>query len=108
MAIIRPSKIFGTPMPFGKHMGKLIERVVFESPEYVHWFYSAELEEQYPEVHDVFVATMTLLDMKPFTNIRCRGKVDEIACTRTPTRIAIIPTSSILTFWCDTCNPCES
>ncbi len=94
-------------MPFGKHSDKLIERIVIEAPDYVHWFYSEGLGKSRRDVNDIIAETIALLDEKPFSKARCSGRVDGNRCSRTPTRMAIIPTSRVLTFWCDSCDPCN-
>ena len=109
--IIRPYRrnvgnyVSPSRMPFGAHRDELVERVLFEYPDYVCWFYSEGLGKQYPAVHARLSKCCEKFDALPYANARCSGMIDGSRCKKPIIRYTLIPTSSVPQFWCAECQP---
>jgi hypothetical protein len=98
---IRPETI-----PFGKHKGKRLEKVVIFYPDFLYWMESVGFN-GYPDVCSALNEFVDAFDAHPFKNAVCSGKVEGVPCTRPVSQFSIYKNTAVPMFWCEKCDPCQ-
>ena len=106
MAIIKPTlRSFGMPMPIKPHKDKLVERVVIQYPDFIHWFDENQLDTKYIDLGEHIKKCIRIFNEKPFINVKCAGKNEAAPCTNQVDLFSLPDTSYIPSFWCASCDP---
>ena len=95
----------GLWLPFGKHEGKLIERVLVSHPDYIAWLdRQTWFARKYPRISEHVEWCIDVFDAKQFKEKLCWSR----SCGKPATRFSLARGSPAPYFWCEQCDPRSS
>lgn len=105
MTIEKRTLIRGQNLPFGRHRGLLIEKVILKYPDWIAWLSRQPQGPGFRWLYEYIDACIEIFDSKPFIDVACSGRRNDAPCDRRPTRFSLRPGSEAPRYWCEDCDP---